>query len=271
MEQFGADEPLQLAYDDQTEETAQTGAALTNNNTKSFENKLSTCKGDNDIGCVQITFMKAVPASVDILNEIAAPGSPGLFAETPWVAPSGWLCGEESVQRVCPSANNILSSVGGGCEGGATKEEFFTSMHSENDTMTWVLRAILFFCVYCTVSCIFSPITTIVDMVMDGAEYITDWIPCVGTMVECIGDIISGVVGCIVFCISLFFATSCFCIVAGTVWVAMRPKIGIPCFILACCCFGGGIFACHSSRKSKRKGRQGLGGESEDEMHNSEE
>merc|ERR1711953_221919 len=124
-------------------------------------------------------------------------------------------------------------------------------MEDENTTRTWGYRLLAFILVFCSVSCIFSPITTIVDMVADGADFITEWIPGVGCLVDTLTDYIVGIVGCVVQLISCACALSCFLMVAGFVWVFMRPMIGIPLMIVACCCFGGGSYCVYQNKQPK--------------------
>jgi hypothetical protein len=254
-----ASEP-QVALEIDPEMQTWTGGPLTNANSQTFTNHIDTCEGGNTIGCVKVTFEQSTPSQVNILNKVAGPGT---FFEGDWEVDGQWLCKTQGVQRICPSTSMDVTKGLTSCVGGQTKEDFFSTMKAENDMTTWLYRLIALLACYCGISCILSPITTMVNMVLDGADYITGWIPGIGCLVDSLTDVISGVVGCVVFCISLFFAISCFSIVAGVVWVAMRPMIGIPLMILACCCFGGGVFVCMQSRKPK--GGHGMETDSDEE------
>lgn len=121
---------------------------------------------------------------------------------TTWKASSSWGCSGDS--------------IGSLMMGEVSKDEFFKGLKAGNTFITWVLRLIGFAVFWCGFHMFFAPL-----------EVFADCIPCIGPY---LGDAIN----CITCVLSCLPATACFVFIAGIVWIAMRPLVGIP-LLLICC------------------------------------
>lgn len=142
-----------------------------------------------------------------------------------WVAPSSWLCSGFSL------ADLRMGTWG--------KDALFQELAAEANTLTWILRVVGFVVMWWAFCLCFGPL-----------EVAADCIPCVG---PCIGDAVSAV-ACFV---SFLPACGCCLGVAGVVWVAMRPLVGIPC-ILAFLFITGGYGSYIAKKRKQRSGGQVL-------------
>jgi hypothetical protein len=140
-----------------------------------------------------------------------------------WTAPSLWLCSGFTLSDLRMSA--------------ISRDDFFNQLASEATAMTWALRLIGFIVMWFAFCLCFGPL-----------EVAGDCIPCVGPW---IGDSIAAI-SCCVACLP---ATACTLGVAGIVWVAMRPLIGIPCMI-AFVIIIGGFGAYIGKQKASKRGGQ---------------
>merc|ERR1719502_1709964 len=100
-----------------------------------------------------------------------------------------------------------------------------TIMANENDQTAWLYRAVGFLMTWIGVSCILSPITTLVEMAADMVDHFAECIPGVGCIVDQMTDIFVGVVQSIVCLVSCVCAVGSFMIVVSIVWMAMRPEV----------------------------------------------
>jgi len=117
-----------------------------------------------------------------------------------WEAPASWLCSGETLATM--EAGSVTSS------------DIFSKMKSANSFLTWVLRFIGFLILWLGFSCFCRPL-----------EVLVDCIPFCGPF---LGDIVEAV-ACCVACLP---ATACFLVVAGIVWVVMRPVVGGICLAI---------------------------------------
>jgi len=115
---------------------------------------------------------------------------------TEWKAPASWLCDGSWVSTLRTGKKSMVN--------------LFEQMHDEANATKWALRLVGFLVLWFAFSLCFAPL-----------EVMADCIPCIG---PCLGDSIEA----IACCISCLPATGCFLIVAGLVWLAMRPLIAIP-------------------------------------------
>merc|ERR1712012_178966 len=90
------------------------------------------------------------------------------------------------------------------------KEKLFEHFKADAKATTWIFRVAGFLALWFAFTRCAQPL-----------EVVTDCIPCIG---PCLGDAVE-VIACVVCC---YPALACCLGVAGVVWVAMRPMVGIP-------------------------------------------
>jgi hypothetical protein len=160
--------------------------------------------GSPKIGSVKISFKSSNGNEmVSVLGE----NKGGSISA--WKASASWGC-----------SGNTIGSLKPGKMG---KDDFFNDMKSENTALTWILRLVGFLIFWCGFSMFFAPL-----------EVFADCIPCIGPY---LGDAIS----CITCLLSIFPACACFVLIAGILWVAMRPLVGIPMLAVFCICSAAGV------------------------------
>lgn len=226
---------------------------LDRGNSGVFGQYLTSCvTGQERLGCVRATFMRGAPEHVTMLGKISA--KPGMFDPDGWLAPEDWICKGWDINRICPmspiSGHVDLYKGYQSCEADLTKEELFDTMHNENQMTAWGYRVIAWLGLWWAVSCCLSPIKDIVSVMTQFADQITECIPGVGWVIDFLTDIVDSVVSCVVCCVSFFCASSCFCVVAGVAWLALRPLYGITFLTFSCCCFCCASGLCYMGRKS---------------------
>lgn len=175
------------------------------------------------IGDVKVRLMSNSPRNMKAT--VLGRNDEGMVAK--WTAPSSWLC-----------SGFKLSDLRMGT---ISKEDFFTQLASEATALTWILRFIGFILMWVAFSLCFGPL-----------EVAGDCIPCVGPW---IGDGIAAVT-CCVACLP---ATGCTLGVAGLVWMAMRPHIGIPLMLAFVIIFGGLGFYIAKQKRAKQAGQVAVG------------
>jgi len=171
----------------------------------------------SDIGRVRVSF-KGYNAAAPRMT-VLGKNSNGQVG--PWTAPSSWLC-----------SGYTLS---GFRTGAVPKDELFEQKKAQNTGLTWFLRFLgfaLFWVAFCLCA---RPL-----------EVVADCIPFVG---PCLGDSVAA----IATCVSCLPACACTMLIAGIVWVAMRPMVGGPLLLLCCCVFGSYAGFKAYSGQQKRK------------------
>eukprot|EP01004_Peranema_trichophorum_P003417 NODE_2406_length_1592_cov_49.918312_g2070_i0.p1 GENE.NODE_2406_length_1592_cov_49.918312_g2070_i0~~NODE_2406_length_1592_cov_49.918312_g2070_i0.p1 ORF type:complete len:466 (-),score=71.80 NODE_2406_length_1592_cov_49.918312_g2070_i0:140-1537(-) len=107
-----------------------------------------------------------------------------------------------------------------------TSDEMFEELEKQNVVLTWVLRFISFFVIWCGLQMVTGPIALIPELI------------------PCVGGFISNVVGSILCYLNCIVASGLALFFIAIGWLAYRPAIGIPIFIvgvLLCCVAGGGL------------------------------
>jgi len=119
------------------------------------------------------------------------------------------------------------------------KDTLFEELEGESTFTTWAVRLLGFLVLWCAFSLCAAPL-----------EVVADCIPFVGPY---LGDAIEAI-ACVVCCCP---ACACCLGVAGLVWVAMRPMIGIPLMLIFICTMGGMIaLKCYSKRKKEEEKKE---------------
>mmetsp|Transcript_91682 Transcript_91682/g.294702 ORF Transcript_91682/g.294702 Transcript_91682/m.294702 type:complete len:427 (+) Transcript_91682:108-1388(+) len=113
-----------------------------------------------------------------------------------WHAPAAWLCSG--------------FSLGSLRTGALDKKVLFKTLHEENAVMTNLLRVVAFCLLWGAFFSLVAPLGVLAD-----------FMPFIG---GCLSDMID----CAMCCAACAPATACFCVIAGVVWVVMRPLIGGP-------------------------------------------
>ena len=124
-------------------------------------------------------------------------------------------------------------------------EEMFDDAEASNEALTWILRILTLGGVVMSLQMVTAPISIAPDI-----------IPFCGPM---IGDM----VGCLLCCFNCCLGCCCWTFIAGIVWVAYRPMVGIP-LLVACLLAAAGMFFFSSSKKKGKDGDEEDGEEDDD-------
>jgi len=144
-----------------------------------------------------------------------------------WKAPSSWLCSGFELSHIT--------------RGYIEKDDLFDSLQSTADTKLWIFRILglgLMWCGYC---CLAKPLGVVAG--------------CVPFCGSCLGDAVDTIT-CALSCLP---ATACCLLVAGVVWVVMRPMVGGPMLLVSACIFGGLVI----QKMNSEPGKAEAGGETE--------
>mmetsp|Transcript_50925 Transcript_50925/g.142504 ORF Transcript_50925/g.142504 Transcript_50925/m.142504 type:complete len:461 (-) Transcript_50925:284-1666(-) len=115
---------------------------------------------------------------------------------TRWTAPNSWLC----------SGSGLLDLR----MGAYSKDELFDALKGEAAALTWVLRIVGFIVMWVAFCMCCAPLGVIADCVPFIGPYIGDGVETLACCIACPP------------------ACACCLGVAGVMWVAMRPLVGIP-------------------------------------------
>lgn len=178
-----------------------------------------TCSpGSPELGCVRVGFKKSSATRVSFLGSLAG------TATSSWTAPASWMCSSKStsnkVELFAAKAN--------------TAYELVDAAESSNVTMTWILRLVGITMAVMGIRWFFSPIATLASLV----DQFFDWfkfIPLAGSMLDFLGDVVSGAVGMALMAISVGIGLPSALTVLSLTWCVMRPWIGIP-MLVTCGC-----------------------------------
>lgn len=161
---------------------------------------LATCHQVLKIGCVNIRYYEADVTHVSVLANVDSSGNTAAHP-----TPSSWGCSASSLEEMK--------------FGALTKAETLKELHSENQTRTWILRAVGCIGAWLAIYLCLSPISAAADIVGD----CLDFIPCIGDTLE---SLVEGVVTTVLCVMSCGIGCSCALFVISIVWVAMRPVVG---------------------------------------------
>lgn len=230
-----------------TTNNAQTAPkVLSTENTYSDGVALYTCSGANyqNMGCLSITFNKAVPNHVSMLGATTGRGIMNIGG---WNNTGYWLCKGSTTNNLkpfCPSKPETTNAKGMlSCGEDITQAaQMITVMKDANWWRKWVFRAIGFSAFWMAIACCLQPINYVLTYITDLIDAGTDCIPCVGSCVDCLTDIFMGIVHAILCVVSCCCAVSCFLAIVTIAWIVMRPVVGSILAVVAClCCTGAGV------------------------------
>lgn len=237
----------------------QSSSSLTASNTMVSSGTLYTCTpSSQEMGCLHVTFKKAVPVKVAMLGKVGT--QVGLMDPAGWQAPGYWVCSgsssENNVDAVCPSIYSVDLSKGAvSCNDSIdTIEKMVSMLQKAGNQKLWVFRMLGFCLFWWAISACLQPIRSILGLLANGVDAATDCIPCVGSIVDFMTDIFMGVVKCILCLVSFCFGGGCFLSVVVVMWFVMKPLMGIllSCVLCACCGTGGALLHMNRSGKSAR-------------------
>lgn len=118
------------------------------------------------------------------------------------------------------------------------------------DTHHHYLRIAIWLANCISVCMFFYPLYTAVDVLGD----FFDDIPCVGDTIE---DMMEGMAGCALGCVSFAIGTCCCLLVFGVVWLTLHPRVGgIVLAVAAALIIGLIIYRCSMPASEKRIQRQ---------------
>jgi len=207
------------------------------------------------MGCLEISFDKAVPKHVAMLGKISLHA--GMMDSAGWDSPGYWLCkgaSANNINRFCPSTitGSIHKGVGSCGEDITSLAKMIDFLKGMNKGRTWGLRILGFLMFWCSVWMCTQPIRSMLGCITNMMDSSTDCIPCVGGCVDTLTDIFMGVVKAILCVVSFCCGGACFLTVCVIMWFVMRPVWGIVgCIVICCCCAGAGALL-YSSRKSSK-------------------
>lgn len=112
----------------------------------------------------------------------------------PWKAKASWGCGGNTVEALKVGDRDV--------------EDFMDELEQEASAMKWIMRAVGFIVLWVGFCMCFAPL-----------EVFADCVPFLG---PCLGDSIA----CVTGCFSCLPAFACYTLVAGVMWVFMRPLVG---------------------------------------------
>lgn len=133
-------------------------------------------------------------------------------AFTPYKVSGNWLCGASTFSEL--QAEKL------------TKDELFGDLRNQALLLTWLLRLCGFFLVWGAFAMMFYPV-----------EYLLSFTEYVPTMIGDVLEGLAGVVLCILQTFTFLLAAGVSALVIGICWIAVRPLIGIPLFIMTVGCF----------------------------------
>lgn len=143
-----------------------------------------------------------------------------------WVAESDWLCSGYSLYELNGGTQDI--------------DSLFSDMESANTGLTWFLRILGLLLLWGGFFCCLGPLVFVAEMV--------DFIPF-------IGDVVSDMMYCVISAVSCMPACACCLFVTAICWMAMRPLIGVPCFLLSLLLIGCFAFASYRNKEKVKAGK----------------
>lgn len=184
------------------------------------------------MGCFKVTYKANVGPYTSVFANI---GTGGLTK--PIAVPSAWGCSKSDYSRLwVDSAAN-------------TKTEKLATLKAERQFTTLLLRILGVFGAWCGIYMCCGPVTAMIDIMGDAL----DMIPCCGDMLE---SIFEGVAQFIICMMSMGVGCGAALCTIALVWVAMRPMVGIPLFIVSCCLCAGCVGLRYMlAPPGKKKGR----------------
>jgi hypothetical protein len=176
--------------------------SLTSANTQIVSNTVYTCTpGSQEMGCLEISFMRAIPAHVAILGAISS-NPVGQFQEAGFNTSGYWLCKgstANNINRMCPSkgltsVTDLLYKGALGCgEEIITLAQLLTQLKEGNQAKLWLLRLAGFILFWLSINMCCQPIKSMLGFITNMMDASTDCIPCVGGCVDTLTDIFMGV------------------------------------------------------------------------------
>lgn len=128
-----------------------------------------------------------------------------------WHAPSAWLCSGFDLGTLREAVLN--------------KAKMFETLHEENSSNTLFVRALAFCLCWGAFAAMVHPLGVLADMLL-----------CVQSCGLCV--CLANSIDCLLCTAACLPATACFMLVAGIVWVVMRPMVGGPMLFLTVGIFG---------------------------------
>lgn len=180
---------------------------------------LSGCQsGRPELGCVKVKYTRSGSTAVSYLGRMQDDGT-----TRAWSAPSSWMC----------SSKGRSSRVDLFAQDRRDAEHLLESAESENTLWTWVLRALGFIMAYVGIRSFFAPVEALVGAIDSGLDWFS-FIPIVGRVLDFLGNVLRGAVGCAISLIAFGLSVpSCFMVVS-IMWAIMRPLIAVPLLVLSC-------------------------------------
>merc|ERR1740123_425167 len=99
--------------------------------------------------------------------------------------------------------------------------------------MTWLVRVLGFFVAYMGMRSFFAPVEALVAAI-DSVLDLFRCIPVVGWLLDFLGDVLRGAVGCAISLIAFGLSVPSCMMVVSIMWVIMRPLVAVPLLVLSC-------------------------------------
>lgn len=193
--------------------------------------------GKPELGCIKAKYTRSDTQAVSYLGRMQGDGTTHA-----WSAPSSWMC----------SARGSSSRVDLFEPGSRSADELLEAARSTNAATTWLVRALGFFAAFAGMRSFFAPVEALVAA-MDSALDLFRCIPVVGWLLDFLGDVLRGAVGCAISLIAFGLSVPSCMAVVSLMWVIMRPLIAAPLLILS----GMGLyFTIRAMRIYAKEGRK---------------
>eukprot|EP00419_Tripos_fusus_P051011 CAMPEP_0172821676 /NCGR_PEP_ID=MMETSP1075-20121228/16139_1 /TAXON_ID=2916 /ORGANISM="Ceratium fusus, Strain PA161109" /LENGTH=452 /DNA_ID=CAMNT_0013662567 /DNA_START=39 /DNA_END=1397 /DNA_ORIENTATION=- len=198
----------------------------------------SGCKpGRPELGCIKVKYARSGTTVVSYLGRMQGDGT-----TRAWMAPSSWMC----------STKGSSSRVDLFAQGSRDAEHMLESAQDENTMWTWVIRVLGFIVAYVGMRSFFAPAEALVALIDSGLDLFR-FIPIVGGLLDFLGDVLRGAVGCAISIIAFGLSVPSCIMVVSVVWAIMRPLIAVPLQVLSCVGFYFTIMAMKNYAKEGQK------------------
>jgi len=193
---------------------------------------LSGClAGRPELGCTKVKYARSGTTAVSYLGRVVQ----GDGTTRAWSAPSSWMCSSKG------SGNRVDLFA----QGSRDAEHLLESAQNDNNVMTWGIRVLGFLAAYAGMRSFFAPVEALVAAIDSGLDPsckrflfnrldLFRFIPVVGSLLDFLGDVLRGAVGCAISMIAFGLSVPSCMMVVSIMWTIMRPLIAAPLLVLSC-------------------------------------
>jgi hypothetical protein len=202
---------------------------------------VSGCQpGRPELGCIKVKYERSGSTEVSYLGRMQDDGT-----TRAWSAPSSWMC----------SSKGRSSRVDLFAQGSRDAGHLLESAESDNTLWTWVIRVLGFILAYVGIRSFFAPVEALVGAIDSGLDWFS-FIPIVGRLLDFLGNVLRGAVGCAISLIAFGLSVPSCVMVVSIMWAIMRPLIAVPLLVLSCVGLYFTIMAMQSYAKEGQQKKQ---------------